>query len=98
MGCSTRRIEQVAKLLAEEMVEKKAGRQNVSEMENLMREMVKEAANAGMCQTLEQGEEKYASPDVRCACGEQAGFVSKRAAVLWTVFGIISSMTGPIRS
>ena len=37
MECSTRRMEQVAKLLAEEIAEKMAGKQDVNEMESMMR-------------------------------------------------------------
>jgi hypothetical protein len=87
MECSTRRLEQVAKLLAEELAERQAGRQDINEMERTMREMVKEAANAGMRQAIEQGEARDRSREVICHCGEQAPFVSNRPGVLWTVFG-----------
>ena len=87
MECSTRRMEQVAKLLADELAERLAGRQDVNEMEGMMRELVKEAANAGMRQAIEQGEETCGSREVPCTCGEKAQVVSKRSAVIWTVFG-----------
>lgn len=87
MEFSTIRMEQVAKLLAEEIAEKLAGKQDINEMEGMMRELVKEAANLGLCQAIEQGEETYGSQEVRCACGQNAPFVSKRCAVVWTVFG-----------
>ena len=87
MECSTRRMEQVAKLLAEEIGEKLAGKQAFDETENMMRELVREAANAGLRQVLEQGEETNGSREVICPCGQKAQFVSKRPAVLWTVFG-----------
>ena len=87
MECSTRRLEQVAKLLAEELAEQLAGKQDVNEMERRMRELVKEAANAGLRQVIEQGEGNCRSREIRCSCGQQAQFVSKRPAVLWTVFG-----------
>ena len=87
MECSTIRMEQVAKLLAEEIGEKLAGKQDVNEMERMMRELVKEAANLGMQQAIEQGEETYGSRVVICPCGQKAQFVSKRLAVIWTVFG-----------
>jgi hypothetical protein len=87
MECSTRRLEQVAKLLAEELAEQLAGKQDVDEMESTMRELVKEAANAGMRQAIEQGEEGCRSREVLCSCGQAAQFVSKRPGVLWTVFG-----------
>ena len=87
MECSTRRLEQVATLLAEELAERMAGQQDVNEMEKMMRELVKEAANVGMRQALEQGEATCRSKAVICSCGQQAQFVSKRPAVLWTVFG-----------
>lgn len=87
MEFSIIRMEQVAKLLAEEIAEKMAGKQDVNEMERMMRELVKEAANLGMQHAIEQGEETYGSREVVCTCGQQAQFVSKRSAVLWTVFG-----------
>jgi len=80
-------MEQVAKLLAEEIVEKMAGKQGIHEMESMMRELVKEAANRGLQHAIEQGEETSESREVNCPCGQKAQFVSKRSAVLWTVFG-----------
>jgi hypothetical protein len=87
MECSTRRLEQVAKLLAEELAEQLAGKQDVNEMERMMRELVKEAANAGLRQAIEQGEAGCRKREFLCPCGQQAQFVSRRPAVLWTVFG-----------
>lgn len=87
MECSTRRMEQVAKLLAEELAERLAGEQDVNEMESRMRELVKEAAKVGMRQAIEQGEATCGSGEIVCPCGQKAQFVSKRSAVLWTVFG-----------
>ena len=87
MECSTIRMEHVAKLLAEELAETMTSKQDVNEMEGMMRELVKEAANMGMRQAIEQGEETYGNQAVMCICGETARFVSKRPAVLWTVFG-----------
>jgi hypothetical protein len=51
-------MEQVANLLAEEIVEKMAGKQGINEMESMMRELVKEAANVGMQHAIEQGEDQ----------------------------------------
>ena len=87
MECSTRRMEQVAKLLAEEIAEKMAGQQDINAMERMMRELVKEAANIGLQHAIEQGEETCGSREVLCSCGQKAQFVSKRSAVVWTVFG-----------
>jgi len=87
MEFSIRRLEQVAKILAEEIKEQLAEKQGINEMEQMMRELVKEAAGLGIQQALEQGEERYAREEVVCQCGEKAKFVSKREAVLWTVFG-----------
>lgn len=87
MKFSTTRLEQIAKLLAEEIKEQLAEKQGINEMEQMMRELVKEAAGLGIAQAIEQGEERYARKEVVCGCGEQARFVSKREAVLWTVFG-----------
>jgi len=80
-------MEQMAKLLAEEIAEKKANPPDITEMESLMRELVKEAAKLGMQYAIEQGEETYGNKEVICPCGQKAQFVSKRSAVLWTVFG-----------
>jgi hypothetical protein len=63
-----------------------AEKQGINEMEQMMRELVKEVAGMGIQQVIEQGEERYAR-EVECQCGEKARFVSKREAVLWTVFG-----------
>jgi len=80
-------MEHIGKLLAAELEEKLAGRQDINEMERMMRELVKGAANLGLRQALEQGEGTYGSPEVKCECGQKAQFVSRRSAVLWTVFG-----------
>jgi hypothetical protein len=87
MECSTRRMEEIARLLADELGERLAGKQDVDEMESLMRELVKEAAKSGMRQAIEEGEETGGRREVMCTCGQKAQFVSKRAAVIWTVFG-----------
>ena len=44
MEFSIRRLEQVAKILAEEIKEQLAEKQGINEMEQMMRELVKEAA------------------------------------------------------
>ena len=90
MEFSTTRLEQIAKLLAEEIKEQLAEKQGINEMEQMMRELVKEAAGLGIAQAIERGEERYARKEVVCGCGEKARFVSKREAVLWTVFGKVS--------
>ena len=87
MEFSITRLEQVAKLLAEEIKEQLAEKQGINEMEQMMRELVREAAGLGIQQAIEQGEERYARKEVVCRCGENAQFVSKREAVVWTVFG-----------
>src|SRR5512145_293426 len=87
MECSTRRMEQVAKLLAEEVGERLVGQPDVNKLEGMMRELVKEAASVGLQQAIEQGEETCGSREVLCSCGQKAQFVSKRSAVVWTVFG-----------
>lgn len=90
MEFSTTRLEQIAKLLAEEVKEQLAEKQGINEMEQMLRKLVKEAAGLGLRRAIEQGEERYAEKDVACQCGEQARFVSKREAVLWTVFGKVN--------
>lgn len=87
MECSTTRLEQIAKLVAEEVQEQLAEKQGINEIEQKLRELVKAAAGLGLQRALEQGEERYAEKEVACACGALAKFVSKREAVLWTVFG-----------
>lgn len=90
MEFSTRRLEQTAKLLAEEIKEQLAEKQGINEMEEMMREIVKAAAGLGIQKAIEQGEERYADKEVICECGQNAQFVSKREAVVWTVFGKVS--------
>jgi hypothetical protein len=90
MEFSTTRLEQVAKLLAEEIAEKVVEKQDINEMERILRELAKEAANLGMQRAIEQGEETSGSREIRCVCGQKARFVSRRSAVLWTVFGKVS--------
>ena len=87
MEFSTTRLEQIAKLLAEEVKEQLAEKQGINAMEQMLRKLVKEAAGLGLQRAIEQGEERYAEKEVACPCGGPAKFVSKRAAVLWTVFG-----------
>lgn len=87
MEFSTTRLEQIAKLLAEEVKEQLAQKQGINEMEQMLRELVKEAAGLGLQRAIEQGEERYGEKEAACRCGGQARFVSKREAVLWTVFG-----------
>jgi|SRR3972149_4614912 len=87
MEFSTRRLEQIAKLLAEEIKEQLTEKQGINEMEQMMRELVREAAGLGIQQAIEQGEGRYARKEEVCRCGQNAQFVSKREAVLWTVFG-----------
>lgn len=90
MEFSTTRLEQVAKLLAEEIKEQMAEKEGIHEIEQMMRELAKEAANLGIQKAIEQGEERYASKEIECECGKQAQFVSKRKAVVWSVFGKVS--------
>jgi hypothetical protein len=80
-------MEEIAKLLADELGERLTGKQDVNDMERMMRELVKDAASSGMRHAIEQGEETCGSREVICACGQKVQFVSKRSAVIWTVFG-----------
>ncbi len=87
MEFSITRREQIAELLAEEIKEQLAEKQGSNDMEQMMRELVKEAAGMGIQQVIEQAEERYARKEVECQCGEKAKFVSKREAVVRRVFG-----------
>lgn len=90
MKFSIRRLEQIGKLLAEEIKEQLGEKCGISEMEQMMRELIKEAAGVGMRKGIEEGEERYGREGVECGCGQKAWFVSKRAAVIWSVFGKVS--------
>ena len=61
MEFSITRLEQVAKILAEEIKEQLTEKQGINEMEQVMRELVREAAGLGIRQAIEQSEERYAS-------------------------------------
>jgi len=71
MKLSIRRLEQVAKLLAEEIKEQLAEKQGINEMEQIMRELVKGAVGLGMQQVLEQREERYARKEVECGVNNE---------------------------
>ncbi len=90
MEFSTKRLEQVAELLAKEVSEKMKDGQGIEEMEQTMRELVKSVAGLGLQKTLEQSEARYIPDSVPCSCGRQAQFVRRRKGVLWTVFGKVS--------
>lgn len=90
MKFSTKRLEQIAELLAEEVAEKMTGKQGIEDIEQTMRELGREVAGLGLQKTLEQSEECYARRAVPCECGELAVYVSKRKAVLWSVFGKVN--------
>ncbi len=90
MEFSIERMEKVAEMLAEEVREKMAGRQEIDGLEGMMRELVKEAGRLGLQKAIEQGEEGYPSREVRCACERPPALVGKRGAVLWTVFGKVN--------
>lgn len=90
MEFSTTRLERIAELLAEEIAEKAGDKTDVNEMEGMMRELVKATASIGLQKAIEQGEARYAEPKIQCECGQHARMISKRTAVLWTVFGKIS--------
>ena len=90
MEFSIERMEKVAEILAEEIREKSGSQPDIHEMEGRMRELVKEAARLGLQKAIEQGEERYPSCEVRCACEERPVLVGKRWAVIWTVFGKVN--------
>ena len=90
MEFSIERMEKVAEILAEEIRDKLDSQPDIHEMEGRMRELVKEAARLGLQKAIEQGEERYPSGEVRCACEERPVLVGKRWAVVWTVFGKVN--------
>lgn len=90
MEFSIERMEKVAKILAEEIRERSSSQQDIHEMEGMMRALVKEAARLGLQKAIEQGEERYPSREVRCACEKRPVLVGKRWAVVWTVFGKVN--------
>jgi len=90
MEFSIERLERVAEILAEEIGEEMTGQADIDILEGKMRELVKEAGRLGLQKAIEQGEERYSSREVRCACEKPPALVGKRAAVLWTVFGKVN--------
>lgn len=90
MEFSIERMEKVAEILAEEIREKMARQEDIDGMEGMLRELVKEAGRLGLQKAIEQGEERYPSREVRCACEKASVLVGKRWAVLWTVFGKVN--------
>ena len=87
MKFSTERMEQVAQLLAEEALAQIGDQQGIEELEQTMREVVKEASGLGLQKALEQSEGRYPRQYVPCSCGRTAHYERQREGVLWTVFG-----------
>jgi hypothetical protein len=73
MKFSITRLEQIVKLLAEEIGEILEGQAHIhiNEAERMMRELVKEAANLGMRQAIEKGEERYGNKEVNVSVGKK---------------------------
>ena len=59
-----------------------------------MRGLAKEAARLGVQKAIEQSQARYVNETVGCGGGQTAAFVSKREAVLWTVFGKVRYRRG----
>jgi hypothetical protein len=75
--------------LAEEVREKVGAGVQIGEIEQTMREVVKEACGIGLQKIIEAREEKNPSRTV-CACGQEAEPTGTREAVVWSVFGKVS--------
>jgi hypothetical protein len=91
MDFSTKAMSEIASVLAEEIGKQIDSEEikNLEEMENGIREMMKEIGQQTYGKVLEREDQKLGK-QVRCECGLKAGRISKREAKVLTVFGWIS--------
>ena len=87
MEFSTKVIETMAEILAQEMEQIETGEQGVMGLETKLRQMLKEVGAQAMSQYLSRDEPDGERPTIKCACGGQAKFHSWREAVVLSVFG-----------
>jgi hypothetical protein len=91
MDFSTKVLEDLSTVLAAEIGKliEGEGIQDLHDLENGIREMVKEVGLQTYRKVLER-EDRKLGKRVRCACGAQAQRISKRVAKVLTVFGWVS--------
>jgi hypothetical protein len=81
-----KRVAKIAELMAEELREKLGEGAQVAEIEQGLRELVREVSGLGLQKMIEASEEKYGSR-VKCSCGQEAEPWGKREVMVWSVFG-----------
>ena len=90
MEFSTKVIEEVATILAQELEKGETGDQGIMGLETNARQMLKAIGGEVLKQYLSRKDPEGESKIVSCACGGQAQFHSWRTAVIWSVFGKVS--------
>jgi len=91
MDFSTKALEEISTVLAEELSKLIEGEKikDMQELENGLREMMKEVGHQTYGKVLEK-EDRKLGKRVRCECGAKAQRISKRGAKVMTVFGWVS--------
>lgn len=87
MEFSTKVIEEVAKILVQELEKVETGDEGIMGLETHVREMLKAIGAEALNQYLSRPDPEGERQTVSCACGGQAKFHSWREAVIWSVFG-----------
>jgi hypothetical protein len=87
MEFSTKVIETMAAILAEEIERVETGDSGVMGLETQMREVLKEVGGKALSHYLSRPNPEGESVTLACACGGRARFHSWREAVILSVFG-----------
>jgi hypothetical protein len=87
MEFSTKVVEEVAKILVQELEKVETGDQGIMGLETNVRQMLKLIGAEALRQYLSRKDPAGESKDVTCECGGQAQFHSWREAVILSVFG-----------
>jgi len=91
MNFSTKGKAEIAEILAKEIGKQIEAEElsNAEELENGLREMLKEIGQETYRKVLENEDQKLGK-GIECACGAKAKRISKRGAKVMTVFGYVS--------
>ena len=96
MEFSTKVIEKMAEIAAEEMQSQFSNPQDIREIETGMRELLQKVGAEGLKRYLEQMDEVVQAQEKErdCACGGKQRYLFRRKAVILSVFGRVSYKRG----
>ncbi len=87
MEFSTKVIEELAKIMVQELEKVETGDEGIMGLETKVRQMLKAIGAEAVRQYLSRKDPAGESQTVSCECGEQAKYHSRREAVILSVFG-----------